>query len=527
MIEILAGAPLLTVFLVVAVGTLVGAIPFGPLKFGPAGALFVGLAVGALDPRLGEGFGIIQSIGLALFVYTIGLAAGATFFRDLKKQGTFMLGATVLLAAYAGLVVAAGKLTGFGGAFAGGLFAGSMTATPALAAATSATGSSEPAVGYAITYPIGVIVTMIVLTFIMKMKLPAQNDQQSSVGLRAVTVEVERDILVQDIPGIAEIAGQAGGEVRVSYHWRDGHMSVARPKELLRKGDQAVFVGTPKGVERAIRVVGKEITGDKHLLDDRRHVNFRRFLMSDPSLAGRTVTALRIPDRFDGLITRVIRGDEEMLAHAEMKLQQGDRLLVVAPKDRFDELKEFFGDSEKKVTEVDFWSMGLGIALGVAVGLISLPIGGASLALGSAAGPLVVGLILGYARRSGPIVWTIPTAANLTIRQLGLVLFLAAVGLASGQDFASTAFSALGIKLGIVAATLLLIILLAFWLLGRFVGLSTARVAGGMAGFVGQPALLNHVNSTIDDQRTEAGYSAMFALGIIVKIMLVQVVVAF
>ena len=130
MVEILAETPLLTLFLAVALGTLVGAIPFGPVKFGPAGALFVGLAIGALDPRLGEGFGLVQSVGLALFVYTIGLAAGASFFRDLRKQAPLMLGATVLLAIYAGLVVVAGKLTGLGGALASGLFSGSQISAP-------------------------------------------------------------------------------------------------------------------------------------------------------------------------------------------------------------------------------------------------------------------------------------------------------------------------------------------------------------------------------------------------------------
>ncbi|NLE99014.1 MAG: transporter [Propionibacterium sp.] len=526
MIEILAATPLLTLFLAVALGTLVGAIPFGPVKFGPAGALFVGLAIGALDPRLGEGFGLVQSIGLALFVYTIGLAAGASFFRDLRKQAPLMLGATVLLAVYAGLVVVAAKLTGLGPPIAGGLFAGSLTATPALAAATSATGgSTDPAVGYAITYPIAIIVTILAVTFVVRKKLPAPRDPDAPGGaLVAITVELTRELHVSEIPGIAEIPGQAGGEVRVSYLLRDGHMSVAAPGELLRPGDRVVLVGIPSGVRLAADHLGHEVA--EHLVDDRSAVDFRRFVVSNPAVAGRTVNDLKIPARFDGLLTRVRRGDDDLLAHAEMRIQLGDRVRVVAPKERLDELSLLFGDSERKVTEVDFWSMGLGIALGVAVGVIAIPLGSASLALGSAAGPLIVGLILGYFDRTGPLVWAIPSAANLTIRQLGLVVFLAAVGLASGQAFASTAFSWVGIKIGLVAIVLLAIVLVLFWWLGRLVGLSTARVAGGMAGFIGQPAILSHVQAHIDDDRTEAGYSALFALGIIVKILLVQFVVA-
>ena len=135
----------------------------------------------------------------------------------------------------------------------------------------------------------------------------------------------------------------------------------------------------------------------------------------------------------------------------------------------------------------------------------------------------MVGLILGRLDRTGPIIWTMPNAANLTIRQLGLVLFLAAVGLSSGQAFASVAFSMDGVKVGLTAL-LLAPILVFFWLLGRQLGLSQARVAGALAGFVGQPALLNHVQTLINDERTESGYSATFALGMIAKILLVQVV---
>lgn len=525
MIEILAETPLLTLFLAVALGTLVGAIPFGPVRFGPAGALFVGLAIGALDPRLGEGFALVQAIGLALFVYTIGLAAGASFFRDLRKQAPLMLGATVLLTIYAALVVVGGKLGIYGPEMAGGLFAGSLTTTPALAAATAATdGSADPAVGYAIAYPVGVIVTMLAVSLMMRKKLPARNDPDppSGTALVAITVEIERTLHVAEIPGIAEIPGQAGGEVRVSYLQRGGHTWVAAPDEVLHPGDQVVLVGIPSGVERATEALGRRVEG--HLGDDRSSVSFRRFLVSNPAIAGRTVNDLSIPARFDGLITRVRRGDTDLLAHAEMRLQLGDRVRVVAPAERLQEMASVFGDSERKVTEVDFWSMGLGLALGVALGVITLPLGGVSLALGSAAGPLVVGLVLGKLDRTGPLVWTIPNAANLIIRQLGLVLFLASVGLASGQAFASVAFSVQGLMVGGVAMVLLTLVLAAFWWLGRLAGLSTPRVAGGVAGFVGQPAILSHVNSMATDERIDAGYSALFALGIIVKIVLVQFV---
>ncbi len=464
MVDVLASSPLLTLFAVVALGTLVGAIPWGPLKFGPAGALFVGLAVGALDPRLGEGLGLIQGVGLGLFVYTIGIAAGASFFRDLKKQTPLMIGASILLVAMTAAVIGAGKIFGIGGDLGGGLFAGALTTTPALAAASAAAdGSTVPAVGYSIAYPLGVIITMIVLTFVARVPLPAKNDQMAlnSADLCDVTATVTNPMRVDQIPGIASQPGKAGGEVRVSYFLRDGDMTVAHPREQLRAGDQVLIVGIPDAVRTAVDALGHE--AESHLAHDRTHVNFRRFIVSNPKLAGRTVADLHIPSRFGSIITRVRRGDQDLLAHAEMPLQLGDRVRVVYPNDQHDHLVRYFGDSEKRITEVDFFSVGIGIALGVALGLVAIPIGGASLALGSAAGPLVVGLILGKLDRTGPLVWTLPNSANLTIRQFGLVVFLAAVGLSSGETFASTAFSPAGITIGLIAIATLTPTVLAFW----------------------------------------------------------------
>ena len=522
--QILASSPLLTLFLVIALGTLFGSIPFGPLKFGAAGALFVGLAAGALDPALGENLSLVSAIGLALFVYTIGLAAGASFFRDLRKQAPLLIGAVALLAIYALIVTFGGKALGLSSPLLGGMFAGSLTTTPALAAATDASGgSAQPAVGYAIAYPVGVIVTMVVVTALMRIKLPAQNDPASAAGLATQTIRVENPMRIQEIPGIAEVVGSSEGGLRISYLLREGKMQVAHPDGELKAGDLAFLVGIPDAVETAGQALGKPIEED--ISNDRTTVNFSRFTVSNTRLVGTPVANLFLPARFQSLLTRVRRGDTDMLATAGTRLQLGDRVLVVYPVEREADIAKTFGDSEHKISAIDYLPFGLGIAAGVALGLISIPLGSlGSLALGATAGPLVVGLILGRIDRLGPLVFSLAPSANNMLRQMGLVLFLAAVGLSSGQAFAAKAFSLTGIKIGLLAAAGMVPVLVAFWLLGKFLGLSTARMAGAIAGFVGQPAILSHVQTTIPDERCESGYSATFALGIIAKIVLVQIV---
>ncbi len=167
------------------------------------------------------------------------------------------------------------------------------------------------------------------------------------------------------------------------------------------------------------------------------------------------------------------------------------------------------------------------MALGVLLGLVAIPLpGGITLRLGVAAGPLVVGMILGWVGRTGPFVWGLPHAANSTIRQLGLLFFLAAIGLASGPDFAASAFSMTGLKVGVLAALIVVVNAIVLLAGARWAGVSAQRASGGLAGLVGQPAILAFALSKRDDERIEAGYATLFALAIVVKIVMVQVLVA-
>lgn len=520
MLEILAANPLLTVFITIALGTAVGAIPFGPIKFGAAGALFIGLALGALDPRLGEGLEFVQTLGLALFVYTVGLAAGNTFFRDLRRQLPLMglgLAATGLGAV---LTVGIGAVLNLNSALQGGAFAGALTSTPTLAAATAAAESQEPAVGYSLGYPIGVLVSIIIVALIIDRNWPSRRDPrpQASQGLVAASVAVTREAALHDVPGFKS------QNLRMSYLLRENQTRVIGPADQLRPGDQVVVVGTAPVVDAAITHLGEKL--DEHLADYRTTVDFRRFVVSNRQIAGRAVAELDIPRRFEGVITRVRRGDLDLLARDDLTLELGDRVLAVVPQGRLAAVSRFLGDSERRVSEVDAFSLGFGMALGLVLGLLTIPLGeDMYFTVGAAAGPLIMGMILGRVERTGSLVWGIPHAANLTIRQLGLMLFLAAVGLVSGPAFAEQAFTISGLKIAALAVVIVAASGMFLVFGGRFVGLSAQRTAGALAGFVGQPAVLAYGTARSPDERIEAGYSALFALGIIAKIVLVTLLI--
>ncbi len=521
MTDILATSPLLTIMIVVALGTLLGIVPFGPVRIGPAGALFVGLLFGAVDPRLGEGLDLIRTLGLALFVYTVGLASGAAFFHSVRRQLPLMLSAVVVLAATTALVVGVGGVAGLSPSIQAGTFAGALTSTPALASATARTASNEPAVGYALSYPFGVVLTIVAMSIVLNRSWPCPKDQPPLAARALVdfTIEVQRAARMADVPGFAHHL------VRFSYLRRADRTRVVHEDEEFRPGDRVVVIGPAEAAAAACEFLGRR--APRHLAHDRSDVDYRRILISNPMIAGRTVGSLDIPHRFEGIITRVRRGDTELLAHDDLVVELGDRLRVVVPRRRMSDVGHYLGDSERRVSEVDALSLGIGLALGLLVGLIVMPLpGGIRLSLGAAAGPLVIGMALGRLERTGPIVWGLPSSANLTIRQLGLLLFLAATGLASGQAFASQAFTGLGLRVVVTGVIVVVLADLLMLAVARLFGTSPVRAAGLLAGFVSQPAILAYGNSKVDDERMGAGFTALFAIQMIAKVLLVQIIVA-
>lgn len=510
-LDFLAANPLLTVFGVVACGTLVGAIPFGPLRLGSAGGLFVGLAVGALDARLSENVHQLQTFGLALFVYTVGLAVGYTFFTTLKRQAWILLASAGVLAISVGVSIGVGRLLGLSAPMVAGAYAGATTTSPALAAATQAAGNTIPSVGNALSYPVGVIVTMLTLVIVTAVPLPSRRDPEpvTSGTLCARSVEVTRHTPLEDVPGWkAQL-------IQGSYFVRDGAGCVISDGATLMPGDRILLIGTPATLEPAIDFLGHE--SDVELTDNRQDVDHRRVTVSNPEIAGRTLAEIDLPGRFGGRVTRVFRGDTQILAHDDLSLALGDRVLVVLPAGRLNHAAGIFGDSERRISEIDPLSLGIGMALGIGLGTIAMPLGSASLSLGAAGGPLVMGMLLGRVRRTGNLVWELPHSANLTLRQLGLTMFLTCVGLASGPAFAGTAFSLTGIAVGALAAVIAGTIALLMWAAAILLGLSTGRAAGLVAGSIGQPALLAYAQSRVADERVEAGYSTIFAVGMVAK----------
>lgn len=551
-IEFLAATPLFLLFAVITAGYLLGKIEVHGVGLGVAAILFAGLGIGALDPRLRLPE-IVQVLGLVLFVYAVGLSSGPGFFSTLRRHGlrnAALAGAAILVAA--GVIVAGSRVLGFGREHAAGLLAGGLTNTPSLAAvlellhaggngtppAATEAASARAVLAYSVAYPIGVLGPILVIALLLRGGRRRGDDARASHewpapaapgrttgGLRVVTALVTNDGAT-GVP-IGTLREQAGGHLTAGRIRRaSGRVELALGTATLSRGDLVTAIGRPQEIAAFVDLVGEE---SREAIDlDRSELDYRRIFVSSPEVAGHSLRELDLPQQFGALVTAVRRGDADWVPDGDTVLQLGDRVRVLTRRESMQAVTRFFGDSYRAVSEVDVLTFSVGIALGIAIGLVPIPLpGGITIELGLAGGPLLVAMILGALGRTGPLVWGIPYGANLTLRQVGLVLFFAGVGTRNG--YATVRALADPATLGLLAtgavATLLAATTIA--LVGRRLMRAPAGLVTGMiAGIHTQPAALAFAVEQRGDEAPNVGYAAVYPFATLFKLILAQLLVA-
>lgn len=522
-VALLAQNPLLTLFLVAGIGYPLGRLKVAGVSVGVAAVLFVGLAVGALDAsiQLPE---ILQTLGLVMFVYTLGLSSGPGFVAAFRKRGAQ---ASVLTLSVLGLAVVLwwvlDRLLHLPPALAAGGFTGSLTNTAALAAVIELTGGSlDPAVGYSITYPMGVLgLMMVMMAASARFRAQGRLLPPPKPGFITRTIRVTNPAVLGR--GIGEIAADQTIGVIFGRIRRGDRLMVAESSIPLELEDLITAVGPPDEMGKMVVLLGEET--DERLEFDRREYDFRRVIISNPSVFGKALGELQLPQKHDAIVTRVSRGDVEFLPDGTTILEPGDRVRVVTHRDNMAAINKLLGDSYKALSEVDILSFALGICLGLLLGMVAVPLpGGISFKLGVAGGPLVMSLVLGALHRTGPIHWGLSFNANLTLRQIGLILFLAGVGVRSGFAFKEALMQpsgwivfAVGLLVTVTTATSFLL------LASRVFKVSGANLLGMVAAVHTQPAALGFATDQTKSDAPNVGYATVFPIASVSKIILAQV----
>jgi putative transport protein len=515
--------PLMALFLTIGVGYLVGEINIKGFSLGVGAVLFVALAAGWFAPRSAPA-PMIGSLGLALFLYTVGVQYGTQFFLGLTsaqgRKANILALIGVLLSGLASLVIE--RFTDVKLGHALGLFAGSGTSTAALQAAIAILGNDDPAVGYSVSYPFGVAGPILVI-YLGRLIFKPKIDTSAPAGLDMLEIALRNSGYFGKTLG--EVMSTLPSDVQIVAVRTAHHNEPASPGKIVMENDVVLAVGPGKeALEQTRQLLGEAAPG--RVVRDRGDLDYVRMFASRPSVVGRALGDLALPGAKASIIAQIRRGDTDIMPRPDLVLEFGDRIGMLANRADFATLRSYFGDSIKGTAEFSYISVGLGMALGFLLGALQIPLPGiGKLALGLS-GVLIVALILGKLRRTRGVNWTIPLSANLVIRNLGLTLFLAQVGMSSGPKFAATV-TATGLQMLALGAIVLLALALPILLLGLLVfRMPYDDLAGIIAGACGNPAILAYANRIAPTDRPDVGYAMIFPAMTIVKILFVDIVAA-
>lgn len=526
-----------------AAGTALGKIRVAGVSLGVAGVLFVGLLLGYLkltvDAHVLE---FVREFGLILFVYTLGLQIGPGFFGSLRSRGLVLNGFAAAVVLLGVLVTALWIGLGLVPVPAGvGLLSGATTNTPSLAAAQQAlkqVGAEDSALvvqglAYAVAYPfgiLGIIVTMLLVRrgfrVDVRAEVAAAERAQAPSAPRPATRNFE--VRNANLAGcaIGRIPGLAGSGVVVSRFSRGGVVAVARPETTLREGDILHAVGPEEGLEALRIVVGREASVDLKAVPGT--VTNSRLIITRSSVFGRELGEIGIFREHDVVVTRVTRGGIEFPPTPSFRLQFGDVLMVVGEAPQIERVAAAVGNSNKALNSPQPIPFFLGIALGVVVGAIPLAFPGlpAPVKLGLAGGPLVVAILLSRVANTGPLVWHMPTNANHMLREVGITLFLAAVGLKSGEKFLDVLLGADGLRWLLFGAVVTAVpLLIVGFLARRFWRVNYAELCGLLSGSMTDPPALAFAQQTTGSDAPAIAYATVYPMVMLLRVFSAQLVV--
>jgi putative transport protein len=517
--ELLSSQPILSLFLAVAVGYAVGQINIFGFSLGIGAVLFVGLAIGGIAPKA-QITGPIALIGLTMFLYGIGILYGRQFFEGLSGAGRiYNLLAFVGVVAALAVALALGRLIGVGTGEVLGVFAGSMTSTPTLQAALDLVGDKSPSIGYSVSYPFGVIGPILCFYFMTRAVKPKFPPAPTRFHMGEITIER----LPAGVVTVGDVTRLLPAGVQISTVRQDHRNRLPEDSLTLGLGDGLLVVAErTEAIGETAAVLGR--LDPNRLGKDRSDLSYQRFFVSKQGLTGVPLAELPMPPDIPLHVIHVRRYDADVVPAPDLMLEMGDRIGVLVPVDQIQTVRAFFGDTVKATAEFSYISVGLGMVLGVLLGLVPIPLPGVgTVTLGIGGGPLIVALIVGRLRRTGPITWVMPLPANIVLRNFGLTLFLAAVGINSGQAFLTTVVQT-GPVLLLVGAVVVLTTILIVLLVGHFLlRIPYDDLLGVASGATGNPAILVYANRMAPTERTNISYAMIFPSATIVKVVGVQI----
>ena len=527
--------------LTIAFGIILAKIKVRGVSLGVTWILFVGIVFGHFNMNLDEHLlHFLKEFGLILFVYSIGLQVGPGFFSAFKKGG-FTLNMLAMLVVVLGVTITVILHFTTPITTMVGILSGAVTNTPGLGAAQQANSdlngidAPEIALGYAVSYPLGVvgiILSLLALKYLLRINT-AQEEKEAEVGLghlqeltvRPISIEVRNESV--DGIRIKELRPLLNRKFVISRikHREGGETELVNSETILHVGDIILVISTPIDVEAITIFFGKEIKMEWEQLN--KELISRRILITKPELNGKTLSQLKIRNNFGANITRINRSGVDLVASPQLQLQMGDRVTIVGSELAVAHAEKVLGNSMKRLNHPNLIPIFIGIALGCILGSLPFAFPGIPqpVKLGLAGGPLIVSILIS---RFGPkykLITYTTMSANLMLREIGIVLFLASVGIDAGANFVQTVVEGDGLLYVGSGFLITVIPLLIIGTIARlYYKVNYFTLMGLIAGSNTDPPALAYANQTTSGDAPAVGYSTVYPLSMFLRILTGQMI---
>lgn len=536
--------------IVITLGVLLGKVKVGGISLGVTWVLFIGIIVSHFGMRIEPvTLGFVKDFGLILFVYSVGLSVGPNFVSSFKKGGLALNGwATLIVLLGCVCAYAIHRITGTSLITMTGVLYGAVTNTPGLGAAqqtvADATGAADPslAIGYAMAYPLGVlgiIFSMLILKSIFKVKIEKETeklDSGSSVkdsAPRIITVEISDSAVNGNIVNgktVAQLHAVNKKHFVITRLCRpNGTVVLAAPSTVLNAGDRMLIVAADSEIDEIATSMGKIVNMDiKEWESLDKTLISKRILITKASINGKTISQLDLRTAYGVNVIRILRSGVDIVATSNIALQVGDTLVAVGSESGIKQMGELMGNSIKRLWQPNVAAIFLGIALGVLLGSLPFKFPGMPqpVKLGLAGGPLIIAILIGHFSNRIHFPTYTTESANLMLREIGICLFLAAVGLGAGEKFIDTLVNHQGYMLIGYGVIITLVPLLLVGILARLVTKTNYLTLIGMiAGSTTDPPALAFSGEIAGNSYPAVGYATVYPLTMFLRVLTAQILI--
>lgn len=530
--------------LVSALGLYLGRIKIFGISLGITFVFFAGIFAGHLGIVVNKDMlYFAQSFGLILFVYALGLQVGPGFFSSLKKGGVAMnmMGLGVILLGLI-MTVSLHWVTGVSLSNMVGLLCGAVTNTPALGAAQQALlqidpantkGVTDMALACAVAYPlgvVGVILAIIILRALFADKKQKDLKEQRDTTTYVAEFHVSNPAIYEK--SIKDVMKLTDKHFVISRVWRNGKVSIPTSDTLLHEHDHLLIISVKSDVENIKVLFGEQENVDWNKADidwnaiDSQLIS-RRIAVTRNRVNGVKLGSLRLRNLYGINITRVNRAGIDLLASPDLRLQIGDRLTIVGEANSVNTVGKILGDEIKRLNNPNLLAVFIGISLGMLLGALPITLPGMStpVKLGIAGGPIIVGILMGAFGPRFHLTTYTTMSANLMLRQLGIIIYLAGLGIDSGVHFFETVFRVEGLLwIGLGFLLTIVPVLIVGFIASQFFKLDYAHNVGMLCGSMANPMALSYANTTVDGDEPSVSYATVYPLSMFIRVISAQLV---